>query len=308
MLVHEFLENSARRLSNKTALIFQDQRLTYIQINETANQLAHALINAGLKRGDRVAIFLDNSIEAVISIYGVLKAGGVFSTLSPTLKARKLEYILNNLESSFLISQWGKYQIVWNAINNTSFLKSIIMCDDIENKPQYDKKIFKEWNEFINSQPNTNQEIQCIDIDLANIIFTSGSTADPRGVMMTHLNMISVATSIIQYLKNSEKDIILNVLPLSFDYGLYQIIMAFMFGGTVVLERSFLYSYAVVNRIIKEKVTGFPGVPSIFAILLQLKNLDKIDFEHLRYFTSTGDVLPISHIKALREIFPHVKI
>ena len=310
MLVHDFLENSAKRLPDKTALIFQDQRFTYRQIDERSNQLAHALIKAGLKKGDRVSIFLDNSSDAVISLFGVLKAGGVFSTLSSTLKSKKLEYILNNSESSFLISDWQKHEIISKAVENARSLKAIIMCGKVKVKTPSSiiNKSLIELNTFINSQPNSKPEIQCIDIDLANIIYTSGSTGNPKGVMMTHLNMASAATSITQYLENCESDIILNVLPLSFDYGLYQIIMAFKFGGTVVLEKSFAYPYVAIDKMIKEKVTGFPGVPTIFAILLQLKDLKKYNFKHLRYITNTGAALPVNHIKALGEIFPHVKI
>ena len=310
MLVHEFLENSAKRLPDKTALIFQDQRMTYMQIDERANQLAHALINAGLKKGDRVSILLDNSSEAVISLFGVLKAGGVFSTLSPTLKAKKLEYILNNSESSFLVSQWQKCEIVSKAVENVSFLKAVIMCGKSNKKTHCSstKINFTEWNAFINPQPHSKPEIQCIDIDLANIIYTSGSTGNPKGVMMTHLSMASAATSITQYLNNIETDIILNVLPLSFDYGLYQIIMASRFGGTVVLEKSFGYPYVVIDKIIKEKVTGFPIVPTILAIILQLKDLKKYNFSHLRYISNTGAALPVNHIKILRDIFPNVNI
>jgi len=310
MLVHNFLENSAQRLPDKTALIFQDRGLSYQQIDQRANQLAHALIKAGLKRGDRVSIFLDNSSEAVISLFGILKAGGIFSTLSSTLKSKKLQYILNNSESSFLISHWQKGEIISKAIENVSSLKVVILCGKLKDKiNSFNTNIsFIEWNTFINSQPNSKPEIQCIDIDLANIIYTSGSTGKPKGVMMTHLNMASAATSITQYLENRETDIILNFLPLSFDYGLYQIIMAFKFGGTVVLEKSFAYPYLAVDKMIKEKVTGLPGVPTIFAILLQLKDLKKYNFKHLRYITNTGAALPVNHIKALREIFPHANI
>jgi acyl-CoA synthetase (AMP-forming)/AMP-acid ligase II len=120
--------------------------------------------------------------------------------------------------------------------------------------------------------------------------------------------MASAASSIIQYLENRASDVILDVLPLSFDYGLYQVIMAFMFGGTIILEKSFAYPYVVIDKLIKEKVTGFPIVPTILAILLQLKNLDKYDFQHLRYISNTGAALPVHHIKQLRELFPRVKI
>ncbi len=310
MLVHEFLEKTTKQFPDKTALIFQDQRLTYTQINEKANQLAHALLEAGLKKGDRVSILLDNSSEAVISIFGVLKAGGVFSTLSPTLKAKKLDYILNNSDASFLISQWQKFDVVSKAITNTTCLKSVILCGldqgQIISTPSNAQ--FVDWNSFIANQPFSKPEISCIDIDLANIIYTSGSTGNPKGVMMTHLNMASAATSIITYLENCEPDIILNVLPLSFDYGLYQVIMSSMFGGTIVLEKSFSFPYVVIDKLIKENVTGFPIVPTILAILLQLKNLDNYDFQDLRYITNTGAALPVNHIKSLRQLFPHVNI
>jgi len=268
MLVHEFLEESARRMPDKTALLFQDQRFSYKEIDAISNQLAHALIDAGIKRGDRVSILLDNSIESVISIYAVLKASAVFSTLSPTLKSKKLRYILNNSESSFFISNWQKINTVSEAVKDLSFLKLIIMCGKMSDESQCNDERFVGWGKFIDSWPISKPDVLCINIDLANIIYTSGSTGDPKGVMMTHQSMVSAATSIIQYLENTESDIILNVLPLSFDYGLYQVIMSFMFGGTIVLEKSFTFPYVVIEKIIKEKITVFPAVPTIFAILL----------------------------------------
>jgi len=145
-------------------------------------------------------------------------------------------------------------------------------------------------------------------MDLASLIYTSGSTGSPKGVMLTHLNMVSAATSIIQYLENTPEDIILDVLPLSFDYGLYQVLMAFKFGGTVVLERSFRYPYDIVQKLIKERITGFPIVPTIAAILVQMEGLKKLDFGCLRYITNTAAHLPRKHVFKLQEIFPTARI
>src|SRR5262249_10896582 len=139
------------------------------------------------------------------------------------------------------------------------------------------------------------------------LVYTSGSTGKPKGVMLTHLNIVSAATSITTYLENTPDDVILNVLPLSFDYGLYQILMAFKMGATVILERSFAYPAACLDRLVKEKVTGFPIVPTISALLLQM-NLDRWDFSRLRYITNTGAALPGNHISKLRRQFPHVRI
>jgi long-chain acyl-CoA synthetase len=326
MLVNNFLENSARKYPDKVALIYQDQRLTYQEIDEMANQLACALQDQGIKRGDRVAILMDSSPEAVISLFGILKANGIFLMLSPTMKSNKLEYILNDCQCKSLIAHANKLKIVKQAVKNCQHLKSIVIVSDTQNsafKTQHSSVTTPDasfetylWHElaihhsslatkkYYLPPPSSN-----IDLDLATIIYTSGSTGNPKGVMLTHLNMVSAADSIINYLENVPDDIIIDLLPLSFDYGLYQVLMAFKFGGTVILERSFGYPYPVIEKIIQKKVTGFPGVPTIFAILLQLNDLKKYDFSNLRYITNTAAALPVDHIKKLRKIFPpHVQL
>ena len=126
--------------------------------------------------------------------------------------------------------------------------------------------------------------------------------------MLTHLNMVSAASSITKYLENTSEDIIIDVLPLSFDYGLYQVLMALMFGGTVLLEKVFTYPQQVIDLVVREKVTGWPIVPTIAVILLRFKSLQNYDFSNLRYITNTAQALPPKHISQLRDIFPHVKI
>jgi len=150
--------------------------------------------------------------------------------------------------------------------------------------------------------PNPN-----IDLDLACLIYTSGSTGEPKGVMSDHSNMVFAANSIIEYLENKDDDIVIDVLPLSFDYGLYQLIMVVAFGGTLVLERSFAYPAAVLQRIEKERVTGFPGVPTIFAVLLRM-DLSQFDLSSLRYITNTAAALPPAHITELSKRFPSCRI
>ena len=126
--------------------------------------------------------------------------------------------------------------------------------------------------------------------------------------MENHKKIISAAHGIIEYVENVEEDVILNTLPLSFDYGLYQVIMTFMFGGTLVLEPSFIFLAEVLNKLAAEKVTGFPIVPTILAMLLNSVELKNYDFSKLRYITNTGAALPVEHIRKLREALPHVKI
>jgi acyl-CoA synthetase (AMP-forming)/AMP-acid ligase II len=147
-----------------------------------------------------------------------------------------------------------------------------------------------------------------IDVDLAALVYTSGSTGDPKGVMLTHRNMLTAATSISTYLRNVEDDVILCVLPLSFDYGLYQMIMAFRMGARLVLERSFAFPVEVLRTVVAERVTGFPGVPTIFATMAEMEDLSRYDFSAIRYVSNTAAALPVKHIRMLQRLFPAARI
>ncbi len=308
MLLHHFLEESARRFPEKIALIQRGERWTYREIDQKANQVAYLLRAQGIHRGDRVAIFLDNSIESVVSLFGILKADAVFLMLSPLLKPSKLTYILNNCQARALITHTDKNSITSATFGSVSSLEFVLFAGNKNKLPisNCPSPIF--WSEI--DTPHTSRLAPCdnIDLDLASIIYTSGSTGNPKGVMLTHLNMISAATSITTYLENVPEDIIIDVLPLSFDYGLYQVLMAFKFGGTIVLEKSFAYPYEVIKQMVKERVTGFPGVPTVFAILLQMEDLRKYDLSSLRYITNTAASLPVEHIQRLRAIFPQARL
>lgn len=241
MLVNHFLEKSAERLPDKVARVCGDQRWTYSAINEAADRLAGALIEMGVRRQDRVVIFLDNSVESVISIFGILKAGAIFIILNPTMKPRKLNYILNDSGAAALICQTNKNRIIKDALENVPDLKHAIWVGPSSQipEPKPSSPTYHLWNEVLFALPASQppgRSAPCIDVDLATIIYTSGSTGEPKGVMSAHYNVVTAARSISGYLENVETDIVLNVLPLSFDYGLYQILMTFFFGGICVVR------------------------------------------------------------------------
>jgi acyl-CoA synthetase (AMP-forming)/AMP-acid ligase II len=144
--------------------------------------------------------------------------------------------------------------------------------------------------------------------DLAMLIYTSGSTGRPKGVMMTHGNVDAASASVMAYLGNTEDDVILNVLPISFSYGLYQILTAVRAGATVVLEKSCAFPRAILDRIAAERVTGFPLVPTIAAMILQLRGLEPDAFPHLRYVTTASAAMPAAHLERLQALFPRARI
>jgi len=230
--------------------------------------------------------------------------------LDGSVKSPKLRHVLANAGAKVLITQTSKARVVTGALTDNPHQCTIIWAGQEKEIPSPLKSVSAGWDAiFANDNAINNHRLpRCIEIDLAALIYTSGSTGEPKGVMATHHNMVSVAKSVIEYLGNHENDVVLNVLPLSFGYGLYQVIMAFMFGGTVVLEKSFFYIYPLLELIKNEKVTGFPMVPTIAAMLLKLEDLGKFDFSSVRYITNAGAALPVAHAKKFREMFPHIKI
>ena len=315
VLVHEWLRRSAKRFPKKVALICGQERWTYEALDQYSNFLALALLQMGLRRQDRVVILLDNSSETVISLYGTLKAGGVFIILAGSVKGLKLRYILGNSGARFLIAHTSKASVVDDALREDVLGCRLIWVGHEPAVPDCLAGASVRWEDLFVTVPEQTEHDstdmrfpRSIDVDLATLIYTSGSTGEAKGVMSTHYNMISAARSIIQYVGNQQDDVILNVLPLSFDYGLYQVIMAFMFGGTVVLEKSFLFLHSVLQHIAQERVTGFPIVPTIVAMLLKMQDLKKYDLRTLRYMTNTGAALPVEHIRKLRNLLPHVTI
>jgi len=302
MLVHEFLEHSADRTPDKLALVCEGQRLSYVQVEERANRLANALKAKGVERGERVALYLPNSVELVIAIFAAMKAGGVFVIVNHTTKYDKLVYILRNCQASALITSIRQADFVQQLSNRVPSLKMIILTGAVADVAgAYSYETIQQY--FPSHRP---PKIN-IDLDLACLIYTSGSTGEPKGVMCDHSNVDFATNSIISYLKNTANDIVINVLPLSFDYGLYQLLMVFKFGGTLVLEKGFTFPVMVLKRMVEERVTGFPGIPTIFAILVQM-DLSPYDLSALRYMTNTAAALPPAHIIRLRQKFPWVSL
>jgi amino acid adenylation domain-containing protein len=309
VLLHDYLIESARRLPEKVALVRQSRRLTYAELDSSSNALANALVRRGVERGDRVIVFSDNTPEAAIAFWAALKANAVAVMINPLTKAEKLAYLLNDCRASALIAEGKLAQVFCEAAAHTRHLRTVVVFDAPEKVRLQSCPGSISWKgaliEESGDHPPTRKSI---DVDLAALIYTSGSTGEPKGVMLTHRNMLAAATSITSYLENVEDDVILGVLPLSFDYGLYQMIMAFRMGARLVLERSFAYPAQVLNAMVAEGVTGFPGVPTIFAILGEMKSLREYDFGMLRYVTNTAAALPVKHIRMLRELFPKAKI
>ena len=304
MLLHQLLERSAQQTPDKIALVFEGTNHTYADVDRKASQLAAELQQRGVQRGDRVATFLDNSVEAVVALYAALKCGAVFMPINPLTKRDKLAYLLNDARASALIAHAALRPEFEDALTHNQTVHTCFVAGLRDATALADPRCL----------PCPTQSAHAlkipanIDLDLAGIIYTSGSTGEPKGVMLTHLNMVSAARSIVAYLELQPDDRIVCVLPLAFNYGLSQVFAAFLVGATVVLERSFSFPVKVLETMAKQRVTVFPGVPTVFTLLMNLKTLRDHPLDHLRKITNAGAALSEEHIHQLRELFPQARL
>ena len=304
MRVEDFLRSSAGRTPGKVALVAGKERLTFKDVDVASDRLAATLAAHGVARGDRVVVFMDNCAEAIIAIFAALKAGAIFSPVNASTKADKLAYILNNSEAAALVTQHRLLGVAADALADAPSVRLTIAAGGQE-APALPGAMH--WRDALAAEPRP----PCaagIDIDLAMIIYTSGSTGSPKGVMMTHRNIDAAAGSIVSYLGSEADDIILNVLPISFDYGLYQVLMAVRLGATLVLEKSFAFPQAIFEKLRAERVTIFPIVPTMAALILQMRDLVPGSFPDLRTITNTAAALPPAHIARLQSLFAGVRL
>jgi amino acid adenylation domain-containing protein len=304
MLLHQLFEATARRVPDKVALVTGASRFTYRELDGLASRLAASLQSAGMEQGDRVAIFADNGVEAIAGIYGALKAGAVFMPVNPLTKSEKLAYLLNDSHSTCLLAT----QVLRRVWEPALALNDSVRTCLVAGLPAADAGARLKSYEDAVAGPGYPKPPPTIDQDLASIIYTSGSSGEPKGVMLTHLNMISAARSVNGYLGMTGEDVIMCALPLAFDYGLYQILMGFMVGATVVLEHSFAFPVKVLETMAKELVTVFPVVPTMLSIVTGLGTTQQFDLRRLRMITNTAAALSERHIRDVRALFPQATL
>ncbi|MGZ8209918.1 MAG: AMP-binding protein [Burkholderiales bacterium] len=306
-LLQDYLHHSARHSGEKIALICTDRRVSYSELVRWSNALANTLRARGVSRGDRVLIFADDTVETVVAFWAVLKADAIVCIVNPLAKSDKLLYLVDDCRPAALITDVHLHSS-WREAALSAHLETVIVSGKTRDGTFDGTAKSLTWDDALRADESTSPASRNIDIDLAAIVYTSGSTGEPKGVMLSHRNMLTASTSISSYLRLRQDDVILNALPLAFDYGLYQMIMAFRQGASLVLERSFTFPAQVLKTIAVERVTCFPGVPTIFAMLGEMKTLGEYDFSSVRLVTNTAAALPTKHIGLLRSVFPQAQI
>ena len=305
-LIHHLLQSSALRSPEKEALVHKQQRLTYGEVAQKTASLAWGLRNCGLEKGDRLGIYLDSSIPQVLSLLGTSQAGGVFVTINTLLVAEQVVHIADDCQMKGLITTAVKLASLGWVLKDMPSLKFIVVVVDKEIPPV--SVPYYNFEQLCQLDPPSEWEDLGISRDLAALIYTSGSTGKPKGVMLNHAQIMAGSSIVCKYLKITESDRLLAVLPFSFDAGLNQLITAFQQGSTLVLI-SFSFAREIVQTLIAEKITALAGVPTLWGLMVQPRSsLAKHQFPHLRYITNTGGKMPQNVLATLRKCLPETEI
>ena len=304
-LLQDSLLVSAADRPEHVAVVTDAERVTYAELRSRALRLARGLQDRGLRRGERVAVYLENGVAAVVGVYGALLAGGSFLVVNPQTKADKLAYVLQDCGASAVVTDPRLAQVVASVAPQVPSLRTLVQVGgehlvDAAGAVGYDTLL-------ADAEPDP-RPTGVIPTDLAALVYTSGSTGNPKGVMLSHGNMTFAQGSLVEYLRLGADDRILNVLPLAFDYGLYQALMAVHLGATLVLETSFSFPARVIQRVQEEGVTVFPGVPTVFATLLSLHRAKPLAMPSVRRFTNTAAHLPDEYVPGLMEMSPEALV
>jgi acyl-CoA ligase (AMP-forming) (exosortase A-associated) len=299
-LVHDFIFHSARRTPAAPALSYGAARLDYAGLAGAVADASQALLGAGIERAGRVAVYLEKRIEAVAACFGASRAGAVFVPVNPLLKAEQVAFILADCNVRILVTSIERLRLLLPVLAGCPDLRTVMVVGAAGELPRMDGVDVRPWE----GAAAARAAHAVIDTDMAAILYTSGSTGNPKGVVLSHRNMVAGAVSVASYLELTAQDRVLAVLPLSFDYGLSQLTTAFHVGASVVLINH-LFARDVLKAVQDEGITGLAAVPPLW---IQLAQLDWPAGCSLRYLTNSGGAMPLPTVAALRAALPAAQL
>jgi acyl-CoA ligase (AMP-forming) (exosortase A-associated) len=306
-LIHHMLRTSAQRYPEKEALVQGERRLSYEEVNSLCLSAAAGLRAAGLCRGDRVGIYLDTSIDQVLSIFSISQAGGVYVPINTVLFPQQVAHIVRDCGMKVLITTAEKLEVLLPVLQGADALKLIVITGEVNGFGyEAEGRTIHRFEAMLHGDTPSFWTDLGISKDLAAILYTSGSTGKPKGVMLSHANIMAGSTIVSTYLEISERERILAVLPFSFDAGMNQLMTAFQQGATIALIK-FVFARDIISALLSERITALAGVPTVWSLLAN-GGLAKHKFPNLRYITNTGGAMPQDVLKVLREALPTTQI
>lgn len=307
-LLHQLLSESAAKYPGKEAIAFQGDTITYADLESESNKLAYGLSGIGIERGERVGIYMNRCITSIIGIFGILKAGATYVPLDPICPPSRLSYIMSKCEIRFLLTSQEKLKNIEQVFPANSPLESIVVMNGLDSGAKllgFTKMI--DWQEIREAAGGGDAPCaNTIDSDLAYILFTSGSTGNPKGVMLSHLNSLTFVNSAHDFFQIKMNDRFSNICPLHFDMSVFDLFVAFKAGATVVIipETDAVFPVKLAEVIAKNKISVWNSVPSALSLLATYKNLDSHDLSSLRLILFAGELFPLKYLRRLQEVIP----
>ncbi|GJD93963.1 AMP-binding protein [Methylobacterium iners] len=277
--------------ATQVAVVEGENEASFAALRSAAVAYAARLRGGGIQRGDRIGILLPKGREECAAIFGVSYADGVFVPINPLLKPAQIRHILADCGARVLITAQAMLEGLADHLAGLDLQTLVVPSQDVGS------------NEHARAAPSAS-----IGEDLAAILYTSGSTGNPKGVMLSHRNLLAGARIVAKYLELKSSDRILSLLPFSFDYGLNQLLTAVQVRAAIVLQ-SFRLGNDIVDALSRHRITGLAGVPTIWTILARTApKLATTPLPHLRYVTNSGGALPTDTVRRLRERLPQARI
>lgn len=272
----------------KAAIIDGEHEYDYGTLVALVETNATTLIQQGLKQGERVSIYLDKTVEAVIALYAVWTAGGVAVPVNEVLKTRQVDHILTNSGSKLVLSS----PRMISRLDEVIFRHTKVLHVDLSSQKRGARSL----------PLCTNAR------EPAVILYTSGSTGRPKGILISHTNLLAGARIVSEYLGIQEDERIISILPFSFDYGLNQLLTSVGKRATLILQRSHFLP-DICRTLEKHQITAMAAVPPLWIQLMQgYSPFPTMSLPHLRYMTNSGGVFPVELVRRYRAHLPHVRI
>jgi amino acid adenylation domain-containing protein len=306
-LLPHLLTESAARFPDREAARFEGHSLTYAELDALTNQVARALQQAGVQRGDRVGIYVHKSLASILSVFGILKAGGVYVPLDPNAPPRRLAYITRNCDIRVVLSAPSQLGELAKFFPEGTPLEAVLLLEPADELAagQLPARL-RPWQEIVSCETNPLPPSGCIETDLAYILYTSGSTGDPKGVMISHRTIFTFINWCVGTFKVSEQDRVTSHAPLHFDLSTFDIYATIKAGGTVVLvpEKLSVFPVQLVKLLQDERITMTYLVPSILSLMVNYGRIDRHDLSALRVLLFAGEVFPIKYLRQLVALVP----
>lgn len=307
-LLQHLLEESANRFPHHKAVVFNDSSVSYAELNQKSDQLSQVLMEFGVKAGDRVGFQLGKSIESIICIFGILKAGAAYVPIDPLAPVNRAKYIINNCEIRIIVTTEQNASNIVQAVDNDLILKKVIVTDGGQEalSEQYNSLEFFLWESLLASKTNSIKRMNISDTRPAYILHTSGSTGTPKGVVISHHNSLSYVNATAEFFDVQSSDKLCCHAPLHFDLSVFDIFVAVKCGATIVLVPEYLslFPSKLAEYIIQKQITIWNSVASVIVILANYENIQKYIFDSLRLVIFSGEVLPTKYLRIIKNCTP----